>query len=54
MVKNRYGINVTYKLAWYAQQQALLSTYGTWEDSYSLTPQFLKAMQHSNPGTVLE
>ncbi|XP_057533383.1 uncharacterized protein LOC130811201 [Amaranthus tricolor] len=54
MVKDRFGIKVTYKLAWYAKQQALQSIYGSWEDSYSLLPRFLKAMQHSNPGTVVE
>ena len=54
MVKDRFGIEVTYKLAWCAKQQALLSIYGTWEDSYSLLPRFLKALQQSNPGTVVE
>ena len=34
MLKDRIGIEVTYKLAWCAKQQALLSIYGTWEDSY--------------------
>ncbi|XP_057520696.1 uncharacterized protein LOC130800969 [Amaranthus tricolor] len=43
MVKDRFGIEVTYKLAWCTKQQALLSIYGTREDSYSLLPRFLKA-----------
>ena len=54
MVKDRFGIEVTYKLAWCAKQQALLSIYGTWEDSYSLLPRFLKALQQCNPGIVVE
>ncbi|XP_057533134.1 uncharacterized protein LOC130811017 [Amaranthus tricolor] len=54
IVKDRFGIEVTYKLAWCAKQQALLSIYGTREDSYSLLPRFLKALQQSNPGTVVE
>ena len=29
MVKDRFGIEVTYKLAWCPKQQALLSIYGT-------------------------
>ena len=53
MMKDRFGIELTYKLAWCAKQQALLSIYGTWENSYSL-PRFLKALQQSNPGTVVE
>ena len=32
----------------------MLSIYGTWEGSYSLLPRFLEALQHSNPGLVLE
>ncbi|XP_057522521.1 serine/threonine-protein phosphatase 7 long form homolog [Amaranthus tricolor] len=42
MVKDRFEIEVTYKLAWCAKQQAPWSIYGTWEDSYSLLPRFLK------------
>ena len=41
-------------MSWCAKQEALLSNYGTWEDSYPLLPPFLKAMQVSNPGTVVE
>ncbi|XP_057540844.1 uncharacterized protein LOC130818702 [Amaranthus tricolor] len=36
------------------KQQALLSIYGTWEGSYSLLLRFLKALQHSNAGLVVE
>ncbi|XP_057542519.1 uncharacterized protein LOC130820962 [Amaranthus tricolor] len=54
MVKDQFGVKVTYKRAWCAKQQALLSIYGTWEDSYPLLPRFLKALQISNPGTVVE
>ena len=38
MVKDRFGIEVNYKRAWCAKQQALLSIYGMWEGSYSLLP----------------
>ncbi|CAO2841539.1 unnamed protein product [Amaranthus hypochondriacus] len=54
MVKDRFGIEVNYKRAWCAKQQALLSIYGTWEGSYSVLPHFLKALQHSNPGLVVD
>ncbi|XP_057536703.1 uncharacterized protein LOC130814600 [Amaranthus tricolor] len=54
MVKDQFGVDVTYKRAWYAKQQGLLSIYGTWEDSYPLLPRFLKALHVSNPGTVVE
>ncbi|XP_057537246.1 uncharacterized protein LOC130814961 [Amaranthus tricolor] len=47
MVKDQFGVEVTYKRAWCAKQQALLSIYGTWEDSYPLLPRFLKALQIS-------
>ena len=54
MVKDQFGVEVIYKRAWCAKQQALVSIYGTWEDSYPLLPRLLKAMQVSNPGTVVE
>ncbi|XP_057530544.1 uncharacterized protein LOC130808979 [Amaranthus tricolor] len=54
MVKDRFGVDVNYKRAWCAKQQALLSIYGTWEGSYSFLPRFLEALQHSNPGLVFE
>ena len=54
MVKDRFGVEVNYKRAWCAKQQALLSIYRTWEGSYSLLLRFLKALQHSNLGLVVE
>ena len=54
MVKDRFGVELNYKRAWCAKQQALLSIYRTWEGSYSPLPRFLEALQHFNPGIVLE
>ena len=54
MVKDQYAVEVTYKRAMCAKQQALLSIYGAWEEFYPLLPRFLKAMQVSDPGTVIE
>ncbi|XP_057526212.1 uncharacterized protein LOC130805456 [Amaranthus tricolor] len=36
MVKDRFGVDVNYKRAWCAKQQALLSIYGTWEGNLSI------------------
>ena len=52
MVNDRFGVEVHYKQAWCAKQQALLSIHGTWEGSYSLLPCFLNALQHSESGLV--
>lgn len=54
MVKDKFGIDVPYKWASCVKQKAIVSIYGSWEDSYALPPRFFKAMQQTNPGTIVE
>ncbi|XP_031101840.1 uncharacterized protein LOC116005741 [Ipomoea triloba] len=53
-VKTKWGVNVNYKKAWYARVQALQTLYGKWDESYNLLPQMLRALQQTNPGTVVD
>ncbi|XP_031116672.1 uncharacterized protein LOC116020333 [Ipomoea triloba] len=53
-VKNKYGLDVTYRKAWYARQKCIEQEYGKFGDSYNELPFFLQSVQTTNPSTVVE
>ncbi|XP_019157661.1 PREDICTED: uncharacterized protein LOC109154291 [Ipomoea nil] len=53
-VSQHYGVDISYRKAWYAQQKCIEMQYGNFQQSYNDLPQFLCNLQVSNPGTIVE
>jgi len=53
-IKNHIEYTVSYKRAWHAKQKALAMEFSDWEESYNHLPRRFKAMQNSNPGTIVK
>ncbi|XP_019179305.1 PREDICTED: uncharacterized protein LOC109174543 [Ipomoea nil] len=53
-VKNEYGLDVSYRKAWYARQKCIETEYGKFADSYNELPSFLMSLKATNPGTIIE
>ena len=52
-MKNIFGVDISYKKAWYARRAAIDNVYGDWPSSISQLPQYMKELQTRNPGTTV-
>ncbi|KAI3459633.1 hypothetical protein Pfo_016296 [Paulownia fortunei] len=53
-VKQKLGFEISYSKAWYSLKRTRENVYGTWENSVQKLPKFMRALQKSNEGTVVE
>ncbi|XP_021975487.1 uncharacterized protein LOC110870611 [Helianthus annuus] len=44
----------SYKKVWVGKQKAIEQVFGNWEESFTILPKFLYALQKFNPGTIVE
>ncbi|GAV61318.1 hypothetical protein CFOL_v3_04845, partial [Cephalotus follicularis] len=52
-IKQRYHYTISYKKAWLGKQLALADLFGDWDASYRLLPEWMAAMEASNPGSIV-
>ncbi|XP_019199846.1 PREDICTED: uncharacterized protein LOC109193437 isoform X2 [Ipomoea nil] len=53
-VRQRFGVDISYRKAWYARHKCIEMQYGNYQQSYNELPQFCRQLQLSNPGTIVE
>ncbi|KAI3459813.1 hypothetical protein Pfo_016476 [Paulownia fortunei] len=53
-VKQKLGFEISYSKAWYSSKCTGENVYGTWESSVQKLPKFMRALQKSNEGTIVE
>ncbi|XP_076888152.1 uncharacterized protein LOC143538478 [Bidens hawaiensis] len=53
-IKDQLHVDVSYSKAWRARKEAVERIYGSWESNFRELPQYIAALQTSNPGTVVE
>ncbi|KAG0474047.1 hypothetical protein HPP92_015904 [Vanilla planifolia] len=53
-MKNEYDVKISYSKAWIGLNKALKKIHGSWDDSYAMLQEYLKAIQEANPGTVVQ
>ncbi|KAI3467790.1 hypothetical protein Pfo_024453 [Paulownia fortunei] len=53
-VKQKLGLEISYSKAWYSLKRTRENVYGIWESSVQKLPKFMRALQKSNEGTVVE
>ncbi|KAI3465887.1 hypothetical protein Pfo_022550 [Paulownia fortunei] len=53
-VKQKLGFEISYSKAWYSLKRTRENVYGTWESSVQKLPKFMRALQKSNEGTIVE
>ncbi|XP_024178103.2 uncharacterized protein LOC112184036 [Rosa chinensis] len=50
-LKNNYGLDITYRVAWKGKEKAMKELHGSDEDSYSMLTWYRDAVMESNPGS---
>ncbi|XP_070037029.1 uncharacterized protein [Nicotiana tomentosiformis] len=53
-VRQEYGYTITKRKAFLGRKRALKIVYGDWDKSFASLPRYMAALQHFNPGTVVE
>ncbi|XP_073290954.1 uncharacterized protein [Primulina huaijiensis] len=53
-IKEKYGYDISYDKAWQSLKRAVEVVYGTWENSVTLLPKYMRALSKYNSGTVVE
>ncbi|XP_075075725.1 uncharacterized protein LOC107782834 isoform X5 [Nicotiana tabacum] len=53
-VHQEYGHTITKRKAFLRRKRAFEIVYGNWDKSFASLPKYMAAMQHFNPGTVVE
>ncbi|XP_070057760.1 uncharacterized protein [Nicotiana tomentosiformis] len=53
-VHQEYGHTITKRKAFLGRKHAFEIIYGNWDKSFAALPKYMVALQHFNPGTVVE
>ncbi|XP_012851867.1 PREDICTED: serine/threonine-protein phosphatase 7 long form homolog [Erythranthe guttata] len=54
LVYTELEFEISYQKAWYSLRRCRDNIFGTWESSIAKLPKYMKALQMSNPGTIVE
>ncbi|GKB96905.1 MULE transposase domain-containing protein [Tanacetum coccineum] len=53
-IKNKLNVDVSYWKAWHSRRKAIETLYGTWESNFDMLPEYIAALEASNPNTVVK
>jgi len=53
-IKEKLHVDISYAKAWKARKTAIESLYGSWESNFEELPAYMKELQASNPGIVVQ
>lgn len=53
-IKNVLNVDISYAKGWFGRRKAIENVHGTWVSNFNELPNYIRALQESNPGTVVQ
>lgn len=53
-VRKLFQVECSYKKGWYARKEAIELLFGSWNDTFTILPKYMLALEHANPGTIVQ